>query len=525
MTTENSYNGNIYVKRDGVVQNYTAYELDEYIKCRDDVSYFCENYVKVISLDKGLVPFKLRGYQNDLVKHFTDNRFSIVLAPRQSGKSITMVAWVLHYIIFNSEKKVAILANKGAIAREMLSRITLMLENLPFFLQPGCKVLNKGSIKFSNNSEIIAAATSSSSIRGMSVDCVSGDTKVCLLDANDGIWYTKISDFIYKDMPREFIDKKYYTVYKTTNISNGKYYVGFHSTNNLDDGYLGSGKLLIKAIEKYGPQNFKKEILFVFDNQKEAEDKEREIVNEYFINDEKTYNLVTGGNVCILNGEKNAFYGKTHSIETREKISKNAKGRPILQNRIHIFDGETDLGYFKDFLSTNGGGIDQYKHLFAKTPHETLRNILVSCGDPNTPLHFKDERKQSTCETLYQKESVRDKEAEYKLRCLRMSEGRRGKRMPDGFGQRVSERLKGQKKSDDHVNKINRNPEKIRKTAEKHCGMKRSTESKKRMSDAAKKRPCNNKGKKFYSNPNDISERGYFIEGQQPAGWVNKTKI
>ena len=185
MTTENSYNGNIYVKRDGVVQNYTAHELNEYIKCRDDVAYFCENYVKVISLDHGLVPFKLRGYQTKMVQHFNDNKFNIVLACRQSGKSITSVAWLLHYVIFNAEKKIGMLANKGATAREMLARLTLMLENLPFFLQPGCKVLNKGSIKFSNNSEVLAAATSSSSIRGLSLNVVFLDEFAFVNKANE----------------------------------------------------------------------------------------------------------------------------------------------------------------------------------------------------------------------------------------------------------------------------------------------------------------------------------------------------
>lgn len=185
MTLETSYNGNPYVKRDGVVQNYTAHELNEYMRCCNDVAYFCENYVKVISLDKGLVPFKLRGYQTEMVKHFNDNKFNIVLACRQSGKSITSVAWLLHYVIFNSEKKIGMLANKGATAREMLARLTLMLENLPFFLQPGCKVLNKGSIRFSNNSEVIAAATSSSSIRGLSLNVVFLDEFAFVNKANE----------------------------------------------------------------------------------------------------------------------------------------------------------------------------------------------------------------------------------------------------------------------------------------------------------------------------------------------------
>jgi hypothetical protein len=180
-----TYNGNPHIKGDGVQQNFTAHEVTEYQKCMNSVAYFCEHYVKVIDLDRGLVPFKLRGYQTELVQHYSDHRFSVVLAPRQSGKSITSVAWLLHYVIFNGEKKIGVLANKGATSREMLSRLTLMLENLPFFLQPGCKVLNKGSIKFSNNSEIIAAATSSSSIRGLSMNVIFMDEFAFVQNANE----------------------------------------------------------------------------------------------------------------------------------------------------------------------------------------------------------------------------------------------------------------------------------------------------------------------------------------------------
>jgi len=135
----------------------------------EDPAYFARTYCKIISLDEGLVNFNLYPYQKKMFDHFNNNRFSIILACRQSGKSISSVAYLLWYALFNSEKNIAVLANKGATSREMLSRITLMLENLPFFLQPGTKTLNKGSIEFSNNSRIIAAATSGSSIRGMSV--------------------------------------------------------------------------------------------------------------------------------------------------------------------------------------------------------------------------------------------------------------------------------------------------------------------------------------------------------------------
>ena len=165
-----SYNGNINVKRDGVTHNWTNQEVAEYAKCMKDPSYFASTYCKIISLDKGLVPFELYPYQEKMFNQFNTNRFNIVLACRQSGKSISSVAYLLWFVLFNPEKTVAILANKGATAGEMLQRITLMLENLPFFLQPGCKALNKRSIEFSNNSRIVAAATSGSSIRGMSVN-------------------------------------------------------------------------------------------------------------------------------------------------------------------------------------------------------------------------------------------------------------------------------------------------------------------------------------------------------------------
>ena len=182
-TKNDGYLGNSNVKRDGVDHEFTMEEIQEYKKCFKDPAYFARNYVKVIHLDKGLVPFDLYPYQENMFDHFNNNRFNIVLACRQSGKSISSCAYLLWYVLFHSEKNVAVLANKGATAREMLSRITLMLENIPFFLQPGCKTLNKGSIEFSNNSKIFAASTSGSSIRGQSVNLLYLDEFAFVQDA------------------------------------------------------------------------------------------------------------------------------------------------------------------------------------------------------------------------------------------------------------------------------------------------------------------------------------------------------
>ncbi len=166
------YLGNPNVRGADIEHAWTKDELVEYNKCLRDPSYFALKYCKIIHLDKGLIPFELYPYQEQMFEQFNANRFNIVLACRQSGKSIAVVAYLLWYVIFKGEQVVGILANKEAIAREMLGRITLMLENLPFFLQPGCTVLNKRSIAFSNNSRLVASATSSSSIRGMSLNLV-----------------------------------------------------------------------------------------------------------------------------------------------------------------------------------------------------------------------------------------------------------------------------------------------------------------------------------------------------------------
>ena len=180
-----TYLGNVNVKRDGVIQEWDQHLVKEYARCMNDPAYFARKYCKIISLDQGLVPFELYPYQEKMFEVFNEHRFNIVLACRQSGKSISACAYLLWFALFNSEKTVAVLANKGATAREMLSRVTLMLENIPFFLQPGTKALNKGSLEFSNNSRIIAAATSGSSIRGLSVNLLYLDEFAFVERANE----------------------------------------------------------------------------------------------------------------------------------------------------------------------------------------------------------------------------------------------------------------------------------------------------------------------------------------------------
>ena len=163
------YLGNNNLKRIGEEIEYTKKMLKEYMKCATDPIYFAKKYIKIVHVDKGLIPFKLYDYQEDIVNKITDSRRVAVLTARQSGKTTTATAIILHYILFNEYKTVAILANKGDSAREVLSRVQLAYEALPKWMQQGVEEWNKGNITLENGCKIYAGTTSSSAIRGKSI--------------------------------------------------------------------------------------------------------------------------------------------------------------------------------------------------------------------------------------------------------------------------------------------------------------------------------------------------------------------
>jgi hypothetical protein len=161
------YRNNPNLKLPGVELQYTKEQLDEYIKCAKDPVYFCEKYVKVKTLDKGVVPFKLYDYQKKFINGIHDNRFVISKWPRQCGKSTCVTSYICHYICFNQSVNVAILANRLKTAKEELfSKLQLAYENLPHFLQQGVVEWNKTSFKLENGSRVMCDATSSTAIRG-----------------------------------------------------------------------------------------------------------------------------------------------------------------------------------------------------------------------------------------------------------------------------------------------------------------------------------------------------------------------
>ena len=172
MAEQDVYLGNPNLKKANTQTDFSAEQVQEFIKCKRDPIYFAKNYIKIVSLDEGLVHFKMWDFQEELIKNFHENRFNICKMPRQTGKSTTCVAYLLHYIVFNDSVNVGILANKAATARELLGRLQTAYENLPKWMQQGILSWNKGSMELENGSKILAASTSASAVRGMSFNII-----------------------------------------------------------------------------------------------------------------------------------------------------------------------------------------------------------------------------------------------------------------------------------------------------------------------------------------------------------------
>ena len=169
---KDSYRDNPLLKKVGVEHPYTQEQAEEYAKCASDPVYFAMNYIKIVNVDEGLIPFKMWDFQKEMIKVYHENRFSITKCPRQVGKTTTSVAYLLWSTIFTDSQSVAVLANKGSLARDILAKYQLAYENLPMWLQQGVVTWNKGNVELENGSKIIAASTSSSAIRGGSFNIV-----------------------------------------------------------------------------------------------------------------------------------------------------------------------------------------------------------------------------------------------------------------------------------------------------------------------------------------------------------------
>ena len=172
MSKTEQYLGNPNLKKAHTPSRFTKKQIEEVVKCLDDPKYFIEQYLKIVTIDKGLVPFEMYDFQRKMVDTFHDNRFTICKLPRQSGKSTIIVSYLLHYVLFNDNVNVAILANKSSTARDLLGRLQLAYEHLPKWMQQGVLNWNKGSLELENGSKIVAASTSSSAVRGSTFNII-----------------------------------------------------------------------------------------------------------------------------------------------------------------------------------------------------------------------------------------------------------------------------------------------------------------------------------------------------------------
>lgn len=327
----------------------------------------------------------------------------------------------------------------------------------------------------------------------------------------------------------------FYTIYKTVNIVNGKEYVGFHSVKTLEhilceisengsifyDGYLGSGKLIKRALQKYGPMNMRQELILVTEDKKEAEDLEKEIVCYEWVINTENYNMSIGGNVTILFGECNGFFGKTHSKQTIEKIQRKRK---------ETYD-ETPFSWSESFLvkdeSVTFLNNNQIREHFGISQDDWFEvNKLVYEG----VVRYKSEYLQKAAIQRYLKRYnfLNDHEARAaakeklaKLCSERFTGIPKTKESNEKRGESIKAWInENPDKHREKMLKINKNPVKIQKTAEKHCGMKRSEETKRNISESKKGKPATNKGKIFIHNI-ETKERAYIDKNMPiPEGWA-----
>lgn len=310
--------------------------------------------------------------------------------------------------------------------------------------------------------------------------------------------------------------KKLYTIYKTINNVNNKEYIGFHSlTNNekivneksengsiYSSGYLGSGKLIKSAIEKYGPENFTQELIYITEDKEEAEQLEKDLVNQEWVNSDSNYNVSIGGNVCILFGENNGFYNKKHTQETINKIQSSRNNTKLENNfswcELYLVENPDKIFYSYE---------EVYKYFNINEKYYSMNLFKLDELINNNIIMFKskfllEKSKKRYIEKLQQIANEPEIAKQRAQQCSERFKGipkseksniKRGKSIKEWIANNPDGHI-------ERMNKINKNPEKIAKTAEKHRGMKRSLETKINLAIANK----NNKRKWKNIDNNEI---------------------
>ena len=225
------YENTIGLRKAGLTFRMSAAEIDEYVKCKMDVHYFAEKYCWVKGEKGEPVKLKLRDYQQEILDNFFNNRFNILMASRQTGKTISSSIMMLHFVLFNNNKNVLVTANKLDTAVEVLDKMREIYQRLPFFLQQGILNWNQKFMVFENKSRIKGFATTKTASIGQSAD------------------FLYLDEFAY--LPDNIADKFYKSVFPTiANIENSKIII-----TSTPNGFNLFHKLLMEAEKPEGEKS------------------------------------------------------------------------------------------------------------------------------------------------------------------------------------------------------------------------------------------------------------------------------
>ena len=223
------YEGRQHLRRGNIVFEYTEEELIELAKCAKDIVYFAEKYA-VVMTDEGIQKVKLREYQKEMLRNYQHNRFNIVLAARQIGKTVTSAIFVAWYLIFSVDKNALLLANKAETTKEIIDKTKVVIENMPFFLKPGIMKYDVMNMKLDNGCRLIGQSTTAKSGIGFTIHLLFLD-EFAHIPPNivdpfyENVYPTlsssKVSRIIITSTPNGF--NKFYEIYSAAESNNNEY--------------------------------------------------------------------------------------------------------------------------------------------------------------------------------------------------------------------------------------------------------------------------------------------------------------
>ncbi len=164
------FSSEVGLRKSGITFKMTEDEIQEYIKCKLDIHYFAEKYCRIKTEDGSIQNIRLREYQKEILDLYSNNRFSILMGSRQIGKTINSAITMLHYVTFNNDKNIMIVANIAGTTIEIIDKIKSIYQQLPFFLKVGLKNWNQRTIIFENGCRIKSAARSKTPAIGFTID-------------------------------------------------------------------------------------------------------------------------------------------------------------------------------------------------------------------------------------------------------------------------------------------------------------------------------------------------------------------